>query len=478
MNLTNQSLIRLHDYWNARAQESLAVFTERLGYVNADFHLEWYSKLQPENNPEHFSPLKSHPHALKHLLKLWPRGHGKTETTDINYLSWLIGNNPDIHATIVSKTSSLSEEILLALMTRFESDEKYIEIFGELKPKNAAKWTTKEIIVNRREISKNPTVKAVGLMGPITGGRNDIVLKDDLIDEENVRTPLQFEKVLTWHNKVLMPTLYPWGGDITIGTRWHYADLYAELMKKFPYDIKQAIITPEEPYVLGACCTSLWPKYWPLWKLTEKRKEIGSIIFDCQYQNDPTSMEGSLLKSKWLHGWDEQFETEMPDFDRMPHYLGVDPSLGESDYFGIAVLAHDQQENKGYLREVWAEHLSFPAILKTKLPELIQLYKPLKIYMETNFWQKLLTKLPELQGYPIVPINTVKNKEERFIPMSSHFESKRVLVNPLLLNKSEFWTEWVQFPRGQHDDALDCVEMVVSNTVGFTPKPFATSMEW
>jgi phage terminase large subunit-like protein len=50
--------------------------------------------------------------------------------------------------------------------------------------------------------------------------------------------------------------------------------------------------------------------------------------------------------------------------------------------------------------------------------------------------------------------------------MSSHFESKRILVNPLLDRRSEFWNEWVQFPRGQHDDALDSVEIVVRNVIG------------
>jgi len=405
-------------------------------------------------------------------MQFWPRGHGKTECTSINYVSWLVGNYPDIHINIVTKTASLSEEILLALMTRMESDEHYINIFGELKPKDARKWTTKEIIVNRHEISKNPTIKATGLMGPITGGRSDLVLKEDIIDEENVRTPLQFEKVLTWHDKVLMPTLYPWGGDITIGTRWHYADLYAELMKHYPCDVKKAIIREANPEQ-GIEPIVLWPEYWSYQKLVEKRDAIGSIIFDCQYQNDPTSMEGSLLKAKWLHSWDEpnidSFGVSLyraPDFDRMQHYLGIDPSMGEGDYFGIAVLAYDPRANRGYLRDVFAQHLDLPTILKTKLPEIMQLYKPLKIYMETVFWQKLLTKLPELQGYPIVPIRTVKDKEARFIPMSSHFESKRVLVNPLLLNRSEFWTEWVQFPRGQHDDAVDCVEMVVTKTVG------------
>lgn len=419
-----------------------------MGYDNAPFHVEWYDYLENQ-----FSPLKFYPDREKRKLQLWPRGHGKSEATSINYVSWLIGNYPDIHVNIVTKTSSLAENILLALMTRFEHDEKYIEIFGELKPKRPVKWTTQEIIVERNEISKNPTIKATGLAGPITGGRSDLIIKDDLIDEENVRTPLQFEKVVSWHDKVLMPTLYPWGGDITIGTRWHYADLYAELMKpnrEYSVSLKQAI-QPDG--------TALWPTYWSIEKLNKRLQEVGSIVFSCQYQNDPTSMEGSLLKASWLNPW----EHRPPAYCR--YYFGIDPSLGEADYFGIAVLAQDPQTQQCYLVDVWAEHMPFPQILKEKLPLMVAQYRPLKIFMETNFWQKLLLKMPELQGMPIVPVNTVKNKEERFIPLSSHFEGKRVLVNPLLLNKGEFWTQWVQFPRGQHDDAVDCVELVVSNVL-------------
>ena len=447
-------------YVTEAAKIDLIAFTEELGYHNAPFHEEWYNYLVRD-----FSPLKHDANKQKQFVLLWPRGHAKTETTTINYVSWLVGNYPDIHINIVTKTSSLAEEILTALMTRFESDENYLRIFGHLKPQDARKWTSRELIVDRHEISKNPTLKATGLMGPITGGRSDLIVCDDIIDEENIRTPLQLEKVATWFNKVLIPTLYPWGAIIVIGTRWSYADLYTELLRTWKHDVKQAVILDEK----GQETTEvLWKNYWTLEKLNERRQQIGTIFFNCQYQNDPTSMEGDLLKSQWLTSWNDP-KLQRP-IDTLPnnceYYLGLDPSLGESDYFGMATLAYDRQHNQGYLVDVFAEHMPFPDILKTKLPMLHSQYRYSKIYMETNFWQKILTFLPELQGLPIVPIQTVKNKEERFIPMSSHFESKRVLVNPMLLNKGEFWTEWVQFPRGQHDDAVDAVELVVSKIVG------------
>jgi predicted phage terminase large subunit-like protein len=293
-----------------------------------------------------------------------------------------------------------------------------------------------------------------------------------VIDEEDCITPLSMERATTWVFKVALTTLFPWGAAFVPGTRWHYADLYTQLLKTWPNRVYKAILNEKE-ILKGAEPQVLWPEVWSYKQLMERRDEIGSIFFNCQYQNDPTGMEGDLLKAEWLHSWTD------PPPANCEHYAGIDPSLGESDYFGIATLAYDRPHNQGYLVDVWAEHMPFPDILKFKLPELHRTYKYLKIFMETNFWQKILTFLPELRGLPIVPVQTVKNKEERFIPMSSHFQSSRVLVNPLLNNaRTEFFNEWVQFPRGQHDDALDGTEIVTTQIVGSQPKPWVVNVDW
>jgi len=430
-----------------------------MGYENAPFQSEWYEFLQRKFNPLKRCPLgfdiirePSKCHAcvecIKRFLLLWPRGHAKTECTTINYLTWLIGNHPNIHVNIVTKTASLAEEILTAIITRIESDDRYIEIFGEIKPENTRRWTSHEIIIKRNEISKNATIKASGLLGPQTGGRSDLIIADDIIDEENIRTRLQTAKVQLWFNKVLYPTLYPWGATIVIGTRWSYADLYDDLLKTWPHDIKRAV-TDGKP---------LWPEYWTLEKLDERRKQIGTIFFNCQYQNDPTGMQGDLLRSEWLRTWQE----EPPS---LPKYAGIDPALGEGDLQGIATLSYDRGIRQGYLEDVYAERTGFPGFLQ-KIRELHAEHHYAKIYIESNAFQKALTYLEELRGLPIVPSPTIRDKEQRFISMSSHFESGRVLVNPMLTVNSEFWTEWVQFPRGQNDDALDAVEIVTRNVIG------------
>jgi len=427
------------------ARSSLKFFTGELGYRNADFHDDLYDFLQYEFGPS--NPTKKY-------LVLWPRKHGKSECIAINYISWLIGKYPDIHITLVSKTASLAEQSVLAVKTRIEHDPHYLTIFPNVKPPSPDKWTNTELIVKRPTISKFPTLYATGLKGPLTGGGNDLIIADDLIDEEDIITPLAIERADTWFHKVLLTTLFPQGAVIVIGTRWGYKDLYTALLEKWPQSVRQAILLDAQG---KETTNALWPAYWSYDKLVEKRNDLGTLIFNCQMQNDPSGMEGIVLKSEWLHNW------TLPPTGLK--YAGVDPKGEGSDLFAISTWQHNPQLNKLYLWDVWAENVSQLEGL-IKLKQLHQTHAYTRIFFESNALQKSLLNHPELKGLPTVPTVTDANKERRLISMSSHFQSSRVEVNPLMnTQRSEFWNEWVQFPRGQHDCALDACEVVTRNLI-------------
>jgi predicted phage terminase large subunit-like protein len=214
--------------------------------------------------------------------------------------------------------------------------------------------------------------------------------------------------------------------------------------------VKEAVLDEKSKKVL-------WSEYWPYEKLVERRDEIGTLFFNCQYQNDPTGMEGNLLKSEWLHFW-----TDPPPV--LIKFAGVDPALGEGDLSAIATLSYNRKTRQAYLIDVWAEKTPFPQLLN-QINFQHKKHGYARIFVETNAFQKSLMHQQELRGLPLVSSQTDRDKERRFISMSSHFEAGRILVHPLL-KRSEFWTEWVQFPRGQYDDALDAVEIVIRNTVG------------
>ena len=448
-----------------------------MGYVDtAWFQDEWYALLQPVNDPAHFSPLQWHIKALKQFHLEAPRKHAKSECVSINYPSWLIGNYPEIRIGIVSKTAPLAEQTVAAIRNRIENDQRYIDVFGDLKPKAPQKWTDSEFFVERKTIGKFATIYGCGLGGSLTGRGFDLIIADDIIDEENVNTPGQLEKASRWFFKVLLTTLFSHGATLVIGTRWHYADLYNDLIeplekggKGWPHRIYRAIQNYEN-VEKGEVPQVLWPQVWTYERLMQKKADIGSIYFNSQFQNDPTSMTGDLLKAEWLHPWNEVDNNFVPS-PNLPKYAGIDPALGEGDLFAVCTASFDRVLNRLYIHDVYAKRVPYPQAMQL-IQQLHGIHNYSKLFVESNAFQKVIMYMPQLQGLPIVPTVTSKGKEERLIPLSSHFESRRAVLNPAWMYlQSEFFQEWVQFPRSGHDDALDCVEIIARNLLGVTALP-------
>ncbi len=82
------------------------------------------------------------------------------------------------------------------------------------------------------------------------------------------------------------------------------------------------------------------------------------VYFQSQYQNDPTSMAGDLLKAEWLHPWNETANINFVPSSNLPKYAGVDPALGEGDLFAVATATYDRVLNRAYLYDVYAKLLA------------------------------------------------------------------------------------------------------------------------
>ena len=419
------------------ARADLEYFSEWMGYVNPPHILEWYK-------------LATSP-STKRLLILGPRSHAKTECLSINLSSWWMGRDRNIRVLLVGNTDSQASALVRQIRLRVEGSEAYRRLFLGLE-KEAVLWNDSALQVQRPRIQKDPTISGLGVLGPILGKRADLIVCDDIVDLENSSTQLQRDKLDIWFREVLTPVLEPDGKMIMIGSSYHYDDLYARLEKGGEYTVKKYRALREDG-------SALWPERWPLDKLEEKRREMGSILFNVQFMCEPSGMRGELLRDEWLKRWDS------PPVSSFPVYAGIDPALGEGDLQAIASVAYDRTRNVAYLVDVWAERLPFPDFLR-QVRRSFEAYRYEKMFLESNAFQKVMMYQPDLRGLPLVESVTDRDKERRFIAMSSHFEAGRVLVNPVLLRGSEFKSEWLQFPRGKNDDALDAVEIVLRNLVG------------
>lgn len=184
-----------------------------------------------------------HPRGVNNpLLILAPRDHAKTTNCAEAFPLWRIGQDSLVMIQIISSTATLAEKRIAKIASCIRFNKRYKELFGELYPASSDfTWTKNEIEVKRDQsqawnegrAERDPTVSAFGISTSVEGGRADLQIYDDVVSMENARSEITRANV---HQKFWMsfdPMLLPDGQQIFVGTRYHYADLYSELIPKF-----------------------------------------------------------------------------------------------------------------------------------------------------------------------------------------------------------------------------------------------------
>jgi len=189
-----------------------AFFVERvLGYKMAPFHRVWFEFQM--RNPR--------------TLILAPRGHGKTTICNIAYTLWRLVADPDIRALVVCRTAAQAQDCLFEMRLHLEANTNLTPLLGG----RGTLWQRSKLTLpSRKRISKEPTVTASGVLGPIVGKHFDLIVMDDVVDERNSATEHMRDSILRWFRKVLLPCLEPNGELHILGTRYHPNDLYQHII--------------------------------------------------------------------------------------------------------------------------------------------------------------------------------------------------------------------------------------------------------
>ena len=431
--------------------------------------------------------------SIKRLLIIAPRNHGKSEIFGHVLPIWAYLNNHNTRCLVVSKAADQAKKTLALIKQDFEKNKKIIQDLGDLKD---VPWKEDKIYLKRGSgISlKDPSFEAVGVLGAITGAHFDLIIADDVIDDENVKTQKRRDSVYTWFKKTVEPLLEPNDKIYVVGTRKHYKDLYQNILdnpiwyhtacryseeedhKKCGY---RAIIkepgkwTPvidqngtlteikvESDYEI------LLPEKWTIEKLLMAKISMGVQIFNSEYQNDPTGLEGLLLDEDWIQYYPEhpaELEMRVPlKMKIMAFDLAIsEKSIEGGDYFAGIVLGLSTNNNF-YVIDIIREHLDFPSQVR-KILFLFQTHQPDVVVIETNAYQKALAQhLKDVSTLPIVERKQTTDKYQRILEISPYFESKKVFIHKTM---DDLVTEYREFPRGEHEDLLDALQLAVSEAV-------------
>ena len=168
---------------------------------------------------------------------IWSREHYKS--TIINFAGCIqaVIQDPEITIGIFSHTKPIAKGFLAQIQRELEGNENLKAAFPDIFFANPAKqsrsWSLDAgLIVKRESNPKEATIEAHGLVdGQPTSKHFKLMIYDDVVTRESVNTPEQIQKTTeAWE---LSDNLGTMGGrKWIIGTRYHYADTYSEIIKR------------------------------------------------------------------------------------------------------------------------------------------------------------------------------------------------------------------------------------------------------
>lgn len=437
---------------------------------------------------------------------LSPRDHGKTTVFprvcvehDTLFHHW--------NTLLVSKTATQAKKSLDVIGKDLTRNHRIKRDFGEeLEDYNKVK---NFLYYNLGDtIQRDATVEANGLLGDITGGHFKRIYLDDLLDDENSRTPESRRNVWKWINGTIIPLLEPDGRILGIGTRKHYDDAYQRMIDSSAWYVviqKSIIVEPESYEVVydenGVAVDIidikgdyevLWPSKWPIKLLLLRKAVMGSILFGREYQNDTTSMEGKILKETWLNYYairpENQSETIKghPPISSMEIYQGYDLAIREkeiNDYFVCETIGVMRDPFRIYILDWYRDRIPFPEQVKVvkKLYDgpITSIWAGLRwnvlsIGIESNAYQVALAQdvLNDV-NLPIHEVISVKNKTTRITAGSVDYENDLVYVPIDHPNYPFFIDEYSNFDEAEHNDMLDAGDIVRRLLIQYKPSiPF------
>jgi len=381
-------------------------------------------------------------------LIIYPRGHLKS--TLLAYCAvWNIIRNPEITIVYLSATADLAEKQTGLIKTILDSPtvNKY---WPELLPEEAGKrdlWRTNEFNVGhwkrKEEVIRDPTLKAMGISGNLTGFHADILCLDDLVTGDNSESQTARDEINGKYS--YLSSILNAGGMIkAVGTRYHPSDLYDKLVTMqveifdeetgdvieeiSAYTIMQEVVEVDGEF--------LWPRSrrkdgkWFGFNKSELSKKKADYLdkakFFAQYYNDPSDPMNKRVenfnyyereKVKQYHGQWIIGEKKLNVFAAIDFAATM---TKKSDYTAIVVVGVSA-DHKVYVLDIARFKTDKISVMADELEHLYDKWRWLKLRAECNAQQNLVVEqikdFNRSRGiyYSIDKVSQVTNKEIRIM---------------------------------------------------------------
>ncbi|UWR08354.1 phage terminase large subunit [Ruegeria sp. B32] len=379
----------------------------------------------------------------------------KSVTVAVSYVAFLLGHHPGAKIIVASYGLDLarkhSEDCRRVMSSRW-----YREMFPGTRL--AKKGNTVEEIRTTAGGSR----KAVSIGSSVTGHGADYIIIDDLMKAGDANSEAELIRAQEFIEGTLLSRFdNPAEGRVVmIAQRLHEMDPPGYLLDKGTYRHLNlpAIAEENEVIPIGRGQVHrrrpgdlLFPAKLDRETLDRMRREMGTAIFNCQYQQNPIAPDGSPLRWEWFGTFDEVLPRHHYHLVVQSWDTGTS-SDPRSDYSVGTTWGFLPPH--WHLLDLWRGQLDYPE-LKSKVLTLVGQWDPETVLIEDAATGRPLFQELFQDDKRFNRVTPDKDKEIRFNAACAPVEAGKVCLpadSPWL---ATFKRELQSFPRGRDDDQVD-----------------------
>lgn len=315
---------------------------------------------------------------------------------------------------------------------------------------------------------------AISRGGAGTGFGADIIIVDDLMKADDARSETERANTIEFFENTLLSRLndQSTGRIIVLQQRLHEADLPGHLIATGQYHHLNlpAIARTTETHDIGFGRThtrrigeALFPAREPLEVLERMRAEMGSHVFEAQYQQNPVPPGGAIVHADWFSNRYDACP-ERRAFSRVVQSwdLGTSDQPNSDFTVGLTLGYHDCH---WYLLDVFRRRMELPDV-RANIIRLQQEWRADKVILEyVGSSIGVLQDLRRLEGGRGTYLGHTPgaSKEERLLGQTPKLADGLIRLPADAPWVSDFINELVGFPYARHDDQVDALSQFLEN---------------
>lgn len=390
---------------------------------------------------------------LKRLIINMPPRHTKSEFASYLLPAWFLGKFPGKKVIQASHTAELSTGFGRKVRDLVLSDG-YKKVFSttlQASSKAAGRWDT----------NQRGQYFAIGVDGAVTGKGGDLVIIDDPHSEQEAKqnNPAIYDSAYQWYTSGPRQRLQPGAAIIIVMTRWSKRDLTAQILKNSEKEGVDKWEVIEFPAIMPSG-NPVWPEFWSKELLEAIKAEIPVGKWEAQYQQNPTSESGAIIKRSMWKIWEKE---DPPDVEYIIQSWDTAFEKGtRSDYSACTTWGVFHIENADgkwlpniILLDAFKLRMEFPELKARTMAE-YKRWNPDALIVEKKAAGAPLIYELRAMGIPVQEFTPSKGNDKivRANAVADLFASGMVWA-PDNRWADELIEEVAAFPNGDNDDLVD-----------------------